>query len=188
VTALHQNSKETPMKTRPRKSIAAAALIAAAAALGGAAAALAPLASASATTSHTVTINAKLTVTNTSPPVCTGGICTIDNQGTGTMTPYGNVTFTTVITFDTNQPPCGAGSQWVNRIVRTIDTNEGVLVLHEAGLLCPIAGAGTRVEAVWAADGADSTGLFQGATGNGHDVAYPMQGTAAPRGTITLTP
>jgi hypothetical protein len=168
------------MSTRPLKPIIAATLVAAAAAL-------APLAPASATTSHTVQISANLTVTESSPPTCSAGICTIDNQGTGTMTPYGNVTFTTVITADTNQPPCGTGSQWVNRIVRTIDTSQGTLVLHEAGLLCPIPGVGPRVEAVWAADGADSTGVFQGAIGHGHDVAYPVQDTAFPRGTIRHT-
>jgi hypothetical protein len=167
------------MRSHPHKPIAAAALVVAAAAL-------APLAPASATTSNTVKISAKLTVTNSSPPTCSAGICTIDNQGTGTMTPYGNVTFTTVITADTNQPPCGNGSQWVNRIVRTIDTNDGTLVLHEAGLLCPIPGVGPRVEAVWTVDGTDSTGLFQGTTGRGHDVAYPVQDTAFPRGTIRL--
>jgi hypothetical protein len=134
-----------------------------------------------------VKVSAKLIVTSSSPPTCIAVICTIDNQGTGTMTPYGKVTFTTVITADTNQPPCGTGSQWVNRIVRTIDTDDGNLVLHEAGLLCPIPGVGPRVEAVWAVDGADSTGLFQGAAGHGHDVAYPVRGTAFPRGTIRLT-
>jgi hypothetical protein len=39
--------------------------------------------------------------------VCKGGICIIRNHGTGTLTPYGKVTFTTVITADGNQPPCG---------------------------------------------------------------------------------
>jgi hypothetical protein len=172
------------MRTPTLKLTAGAAVAAAAIAAAGA---LAPLGRASATTSHTVRISAKLTVTHTAPPVCTNGVCIVSNHGKGTLAPYGAVTFTTVITADTNQPPCGTGSQWVNRIVRTINTNKGTLVLHEAGLLCPISGVGPRVEAVWAADGADSTGLFQGATGSGHDVAYPLQATAAPRGTITLT-
>lgn len=137
--------------------------------------------------SQTVQIRGKLTITHTAPPVCTAGVCIVRNHGTGTLTPYGSVTFTTVITADTNQPPCGTGSQWVNRIIRTITTSKGNLVLHEAGLLCPQPGTVAQVKAVWAADGADSTGLFAGARGQGSDTAYPQQNTAAPHGTLTLT-
>ncbi len=59
-------------------------------------------------------------------------------------------------------------------------------MLHEAGLQCPVPGVGPRVDAVWAVDGADSTGTFAGARGRGTDIAYPIGDTAAPRGTITL--
>jgi hypothetical protein len=135
---------------------------------------------------RTVHIHASLNVTGGPPPVCTGGICTIQNNGTGEMPPFGQVTFTTVITADGNQPPCGPNSQWVNRIVRTIDTSDGILVLHEAGLQCPQPGVGPRVEALWVVDGADSTGKFAGASGQGTDIAYPLGDTAAPRGWITF--
>ncbi len=135
--------------------------------------------------SQTVHISAKLIVTHTAPPKCKAGVCIVKNNGHGTLTPYGTVTFTTVITADTNQPPCGTGSQWVNRIVRTITTSKGKLVLHEAGLLCPESGT-AQVKAVWAADGTDSTGIFAGATGQGSDTAYPQKGTAAAHGTLTL--
>jgi hypothetical protein len=74
----------------------------------------------------------------------------------------------------------------VNRIIRTITTSRGKLVLHEAGLLCPQPRVGPLVKAVWAADGAGSTGLFTGATGHGADTAYPQKDTAAPHGTLTL--
>lgn len=166
------------MSIHTLKRIAGAALVAAAAAMT-------PLAAAS-TTSHTVKISAKLKVTGSTPPKCSAGICTFKNHGTGTMTPYGKVTFTTEVTFDVKQPPCGKGSQWVNRIVRKVHTNKGTLVLHEAGLECPQSGVGPQVRAMWAADGQDSTGIFHGATGKGQDVAYPVQDTAAPKGTITL--
>ena len=154
--------------------------------------ALAAIPAAAATAPHpaasqAVHISAKLTVTHTAPPVCTNGVCIVNNHGRGTLTPYGAVTFTTVITADTNQPPCGTGSQWVNRIIRTITTSQGKLVLHEAGLLCPESGT-AQVRAIWAADGADSTGLFAGAAGQGSDTAYPAKDTAAPRGTLTLAP
>jgi hypothetical protein len=148
--------------------------------------ALAAIPAAAATSTHTVQISAKLTVTHTAPPVCTAGVCIVRNNGKGTLTPYGAVTFTTVVTADTNQPPCGVGSQWVNRIIRTITTSQGKLVLHEAGLLCPQPGTSPQVKAVWAADGADSTGTFAGATGQGSDTAYPQKNTAAPHGTLTL--
>lgn len=150
--------------------------------------ALAAVPAAAAAGPHTVHVSARLTVTYTAPPACTAGICIIRNHGTGTMTPYGMVAFTTVITADRNQPPCGATSQWVNRIIRTITTRQGRLVLHEAGLQCPQPGAGPQVKAVWAADGADSTGIFRGARGQGFDTAYPLKNTAAPQGTLTLSP
>jgi hypothetical protein len=137
--------------------------------------------------SRAVHISARLTVTHTAPPVCQAGVCVVRNRGTGTLTPYGAVTFTTVITADTNQPPCGTGSQWVNRIIRTITTSQGKLVLHEAGLLCPQPRLGAQVKAVWAADGTDSTGIFASARGQGSDTAYPQKNTAAPHGTLTLS-
>jgi hypothetical protein len=159
--------------------------------LAGIALAAVPAAAAAGPTAarpRTVHVSARLTVSHTAPPACTAGICIITNQGTGTLAPYGPVTFTTVITADGNQPPCGATSQWVNRIIRTITTRSGTLVLHEAGLQCPQPGIGPQVKAVWAADGADSTGIFAGVRGRGSDTAYPARNTAAPRGTLTLSP
>ena len=159
--------------------------------LAGIALAAVPAAAAAgphATVSGTVQISAKLTVTHTAPPVCTNGVCLINNNGRGTLAPYGAVTFTTVVTADTGQPPCGTGSQWVNRIIRAITTSKGTLVLHEAGLLCPQSATVGQVKAVWAADGTDSTGTFADVTGHGSDTAYPAQNTAAPHGTLTLTP
>jgi hypothetical protein len=137
--------------------------------------------------SHTVHIVAKLTVTHTAAPTCKAGVCIIHNHGTGTLAPYGKVTFTTVVTADTNQPPCGPGTQWVNRIIRTITTSKGRLVLHEAGLLCIQPHLGPQVKAVWAADGADSTGIFAGARGQGSDTAYPAKNSAAPSGILNLS-
>ncbi|MBV8948822.1 MAG: hypothetical protein JO286_07860 [Solirubrobacterales bacterium] len=149
---------------------------------------------AGATPARTVRVSAQLKVASTvnglggAPQSCLAGICKIKNRGTGRMTHFGKVTFTSVITADDNQPPCGTSSQWVNRIIRTIHTSRGILVLHEAGLQCPEPGVGPRVEAVWTVDGAESTGIFAGAQGGGYDIAYPVQDTAAPHGTITLAP
>ncbi len=148
---------------------------------------LAAIPAAAAAGPPTADISARLTVSHTASPVCKGGVCVIRNHGTGTLAPYGAVTFTTVITADNNQPPCGATSQWVNRIVRTIVTRKGKLVLHEAGLQCPEPGVGPQVKAVWTADGADSTGIFAGVRGQGSDTDHPARNTAAPRGTLTLS-
>lgn len=167
---------------KPRRLISIAGVALAASALGGT-----QLAS-GAPQARTLHVSARLNVATSPPPVCQAGICTIHNSGTGRMTPVGQVTFTTAITADGNQAPCGISSQWVNRIIRTIHTNHGVLVLHEAGLQCPQHGVGPRVKAVWTADGTDSTGIFAGAQGSGYDTAYPTQDTAAPHGTITLAP
>ena len=150
--------------------------------------ALATIPAAAAPRPHAVHVSAKLTVTHTAQPVCKAGVCIIRNHGTGTLTPYGAVTFTTVVTADGNRPPCGPSSQWVNRIIRTITTRKGKLVLHEAGLQCPQPRVGPRVEAVWAVDGAHSTGIFAGAHGQGSDTAFPALGTAAPHGILTLAP
>jgi hypothetical protein len=150
--------------------------------------ALAAIPAAAATSTHTVHISARLTVTHTAPPACRAGVCIVRNHGTGTLAPYGAVTFTTVVTADTRQPPCGTGSQWVNRIIRTITTSQGKLVLHEAGLLCPQPGTVAQVKAVWAAVNTDSTGIFAGVRGQGSDTAYPQKNTAASHGTLTLAP
>lgn len=174
------------MPTRALIRIAGIAL--AASAIAG------PQLAAGATHARSLHISAQLNVTSTvnglggAPQSCPAGICKIENRGTGRMTHFGNVTFTSVITADDNQPPCGTSSQWVNRIIRTIHTNKGVLVLHEAGLQCPEPGAGPRVDAVWTVDSDDSTGIFAGAQGRGDDTAYPTKDTAAPHGTITLAP
>lgn len=168
------------MNARKLTSIVAVAL--AASALGGTQLAT------GAPHSRTLRVGAQLNVTISPPPVCQAGICAIHNSGIGRLTPFGPVTFTTAITADDNQPPCGPGSQWVNRIIRTVHTDQGVLVLHEAGLQCPEPGVGPRVDAVWTVDGAESTGIFAGAQGHGYDTAYPTQDTAAPHGTITLAP
>jgi hypothetical protein len=147
---------------------------------------------AGATPARTVRVSAQLKVASTvnglggAPQSCSAGICKIENRGTGRMTHFGNVSFTSVITADDNQPPCGTNSQWVNRIVRTIHTSQGILALHEAGLQCPQPGVGPRVDAVWSVDGTDSTGIFAGAQGRGYDTAYPTRDTAAPQGTISL--
>ncbi len=68
-------------------------------------------ASAGASPARTLNVSANLKVTAGAPPACHAGICTIRNHGTGTMTHFGKVTFTTVITADGNQPPCGRRSQ-----------------------------------------------------------------------------
>jgi hypothetical protein len=151
-----------------------------------AAATLVTIGGATAAGPRTVHVTGALKVTVGPPPVCHAGICTIHNSGTGKLAPFGKVTFTTVINADGHHPPCGTRSQWVTRIVRTIHTTKGKLVLDEAGLQCPQPGAGPRVHAVWALDGAHSTGIFAGAHGQGTDIAYPMRDTAAPRGTIAL--
>ena len=130
------------MKTLNRSRALLAALP-----LAGIALAAVPAAAATgqqATGSHTVHVSAKLTVTHTAPPVCKAGVCVVRNHGTGTLTPYGAVTFSTVVTADTRQPPCGTGSQWVNRIIRTITTSQGKLVLHEAACCAPSLSSGAR--------------------------------------------
>lgn len=172
------------MTARRLTSIAALAL--AASALG------ATQLAAAATHARTLQLSAQLKVTSTvnglggAPQSCSARICRIENRGTGRVTHFGNVTFTSVITADDNQPPCGTGSQWVDRIVRTIHTTKGILVLHEAGLQCPQPGVGPRVDAVWTVDGTDSTGIFAGSSGRGTDLAYPTRDTATPQGTISL--
>jgi hypothetical protein len=164
-----------------RKLIIAAGTVLAA---GITAAAVIPLASATASP-HRVHVLAHLKVLGQKKPACDGSVCTIRNHGDGTMTGYGKVTFTTVITDDTSRPPCSHGSR-VPRLVRTIHTRKGDLVLQEAGLVCVQPKVGPRVDLVWVADGARSSGVFAGVHGSGQDHAYLARNTDVPRGTITL--
>ena len=136
--------------------------------------------------SRTLHVSAQLRVTVSPPPVCRAGICTIRNRGYGQMSTSVGLLSRPQSAPTATQPPCGTSFAMGHRIVRTVHTGQGNLVLHEAGLRCPEPRIGPRVDAVWAADGTDSTGLFAGARGHGSDIAYPMQDTAAPHGTITL--
>lgn len=132
---------------------------------------------------RSVHFSARLTVTKSAPPSCTGAVCTIVNSGHGVARPFGRVTFTTHITADGSGSPCGPHSQWL-RITRTIHTRRGTLNLSEGGLQCPIGGT-PHVRAVWAIDRAHSTGAFATAHGAGTDQAFPMR-AATPTGTITF--
>ena len=67
-----------------------------------------------------------------SPRSCSAGIRMFENPGTGCMSHFANVTFTRVITTDDTRPSCGTNSQWINRIIRTLHTSQGVLVEREA--------------------------------------------------------
>lgn len=150
------------------------------------AAALTVIPFASATASpHRLSITAHLKVLGEKPPVCHGSVCRIHNHGAGTMAGFGKVTFTTAITDDASRPPCPHGS-WVPRLLRTIHTRKGDLVLQEAGLVCVQPKIGPRVDLVWVADSARSTGVFAGVHGSGQDHAYLARGTDIPTGTIIL--
>ena len=135
------------------------------------------------TAARSVHVSAHLIVVHSTTPTCHHTTCTWTNHGHGTMTPFGAVTFTTDITAD-DTSPCGPNSQWV-QATRTIHTDNGAVVLHQAGLQCPQPG-GPIVDMVWALDSTDSTGRFAGATGRGYDTANPIKNTATPHGTITL--
>ena len=158
-----------------------------------------PIASAAARSEHIIThvtvlagaaqgskrVSTHLTVLAQAKPACQGKICTIKNHGSGTMNGFGKITFTTVITDDTSKGPCPNGS-YVPQLSRTITTTKGSLVLSEAGLVCPEPKVGPRVDLVWVADGARSSGIFAGVHGTGIDHAYLSRNTAFQTGTITL--
>ena len=144
----------------------------------------APIAAAS-SAPHTRAIRTQLKVLGQAKPDCHGGVCLIHNHGTGTLTGFGRVSFTTSITDDTRTSPCPDGS-WVPRLRRVIHTAQGNLVLNEAGLVCVQPKVGPRVDLVWAADGSASTGIFAHVTGTGVDHAYLKPNTAVQTGQITL--
>jgi hypothetical protein len=134
---------------------------------------------------HTQRVSTDLTVLAQAKPSCHGKVCTIRNHGAGTMAGFGKVTFTTVITDDTSMSPCPNGS-YVPRLRRTINTAKGTLVMNEAGFVCPEPKIGPRVDLVWVADSAHSTGVFSGAHGTGVDHAELSHNTATESGTLTL--
>ncbi|MBV8941958.1 MAG: hypothetical protein JO240_09515 [Solirubrobacterales bacterium] len=145
-----------------------------------------PIAAASGAT-HVQAIHTALKVLGQAKPVCHAGVCIIHNHGNGTMSGFGDVTFTTTITDDQTSPsPCPNGS-WVPRLRRTIHTSKGNLILNEAGLVCTHPNIGPRVDLVWVADGTSSTGAFHHATGTGNDHAYLARNTAVQTGQITLS-
>ncbi len=97
---------------------------------------------------HTQRVATHLTVLGQAKPTCHAKICIIHNHGAGTMTGFGKVTFTTVITDDLSTSPCPQGS-YVPRLRRTIKAAKGNLVLNEAGFVCPEPKIGPRVDLVW---------------------------------------
>jgi hypothetical protein len=83
------------------------------------------------------------------------------DTGSGTLEGFGPATLVVGITQDRSVTPCGPGS-WTNAATRRIVVEEGLLVLHEVGIRCPIA-SGPDITGTYEVDGLSSMGMFAGA-------------------------
>jgi hypothetical protein len=93
------------------------------------------------------------------------GIFQLINTGTGTFEGFGAATMVLAMSQDRTVQPCGPGS-WTNAGIRRIVVADGVLVLRTVADVCQTSSGPFAFEH-WAVDGASSTGVFAGATGEG---------------------
>lgn len=93
------------------------------------------------------------------------GIFQLINTGTGTLEGFGAATMVLAMSQDRTVQPCGPGS-WTNAGIRRIVVADGVLVLRSLADVCQTSSGPFAFE-TWTVDGASSTGVFAGATGDG---------------------
>ena len=107
-------------------------------------------------------------------------------SGTGTVEGFGAATEVVGVILDFAVSPCGAGGA-SDSAQKRIVTHGGVLVLHEAGMLCMTA-SGPQVTATYRVDGRASTGIFAGAR-RADDVTVDVAtGHETLSGELILTP
>jgi hypothetical protein len=107
-------------------------------------------------------------------------------SGTGTVEGFGPATDVTGVVEDHAVSPCGAGGA-SDSAQKRIVLHGGVLVLHEAGMLCMTA-SGPRVTATYRVDGRASTGIFAGARGTGDVTVDVATGHETLSGKLILVP
>jgi hypothetical protein len=107
-------------------------------------------------------------------------------SGTGTVEGFGAATDVTGVVEDHAVSPCGAGGA-SDSAQKRIVVNRGVLVLHEAAMLCMTA-SGPRITGTYRVDGPASTGIFAGARGTGHVTVDVTTGHETLSGKLILIP
>jgi hypothetical protein len=107
-------------------------------------------------------------------------------SGTGTVQGFGPATDVTGVVEDRTVSPCGAGGA-SDSAQKRIVMHGGVLVLHEAAMLC-MTSSGPQVTGTYQVDGQASTGIFAGARGTGHTAVDAATGHETLSGKLILVP
>jgi len=131
----------------------------------------------------------RLEATFTATPVSVTpnlGMVELILSGTGTVEGFGPVTDVTGVVEDRAVSPCGAGGA-SDSAQKRIVTHGGVLVLHEAAMLC-LTGSGPQVTGTYQVDGRASTGIFAGARGTGDTTVDVATGHETLSGKLILAP
>lgn len=101
--------------------------------------------------------------------IATYGIVQAIATGSGTLEGFGAVSVTTGVTQDRTVTVCGPGSS-VDQAVTRLVAADGTLILRISGTRCLDANGTPVIRSTYLVDGAASSGIFAGASGDGDSV------------------
>jgi hypothetical protein len=101
--------------------------------------------------------------------LATYGIVQAIATGSGTLAGFGSVTVTTGVTQDRTVTTCGPGSS-VDQAASRLVTADGTLILRVSGTRCIDPSGTPIVRGTFVVDGPASSGIFEGARGDGNFV------------------
>jgi hypothetical protein len=101
--------------------------------------------------------------------IATYGIVQAIATGSGTLEDFGSVSVTTGVTQDRTVTTCGPGSS-VDQATTRLVTADGTLILRISGTRCLDQNGTPVIRSTYLVDGAASSGIFAGASGEGDSV------------------
>jgi hypothetical protein len=119
--------------------------------------------------------------------LATYGIVQVIATGSGTLEGFGPATVTTGVTQDRTVTTCGPGSS-VDQAAQRIVTTDGTLILRVSGTRCLDPDGTPVITGTFVVDGAASSGIFAGASGDGDSVntVGPTSSTVTLAGKLKL--
>jgi len=119
--------------------------------------------------------------------LATYGIVQAIATGSGTLEGFGAATVTTGVTQDRTVTTCGPGSS-VDQAATRIVTADGTLILRVSGTRCLDPSGTPIIRGTFVVDGAASSGIFAGASGDGDSVNTigPTSNTVTESGKLKL--
>ena len=119
--------------------------------------------------------------------LATYGIVQVIATGSGTIEGFGPATVTTGVTQDRTVTTCGPGSS-VDQAAQRIVTADGTLILRVSGTRCLDPDGTPVIRGAFVVDGAASSGIFAGASGDGDSVnrVGPTSGAVTLSGKLKL--